>query len=254
MTAGEVQLPTLIAHRGNAAEFPENTLEALQSAVDLGIRHVEFDVQMTSDKVPVVIHDADLARVGDSSECVHELTWSQLGKMPVGEFQRFGRRFSFTYPPSLQQVVHAMAGWPDVTAYVEIKRASIRKFGREILLKRVIETIRPVLDRCVVISFDLPSLRILRPMCGARIGWVLPDYTDEARHEAEMARPELLFCNLERLPADGSALWPGPWQWAIYEVRDLRTARELLARGAQFAETMTVRGMLALYKEAHRQW
>jgi hypothetical protein len=49
-------------------------------------------------------------------------------------------------------------------------------------------------------------------------------------------------------------LWPGPWQWAIYEVRDLRTARELLARGAQFAETMTVRGMLALYKEAHRQW
>ena len=45
-------LPTIIAHRGNAAEFPENTLEALQSAVDLGVRHVELDVQLSADRVP----------------------------------------------------------------------------------------------------------------------------------------------------------------------------------------------------------
>jgi glycerophosphoryl diester phosphodiesterase len=91
-------------------------------------------------------------------------------------------------------------------------------------------------------------------MSGVRIGWVLPDYTDETRRDAETAAPEFLFCNLERLPADGSPLWPGPWAWAIYEVRDLRTARDLQARGAQFVESMTVRGMLALYKEARRQW
>jgi glycerophosphoryl diester phosphodiesterase len=254
MTGADVPLPTLIAHRGNAAEFPENTLEALQSAVDLGIGHLEFDVQMTGDKVPVVIHDADLTRVGDCSDCVHEMTWAQLGKMPVGEFKRLGRRFSFTYPPSLDQVVQALAGWPGVTAFVEIKRASIRRFGREVVLKRVMETLKPVLDRCVVISFDLASLRILRPMSGVRIGWVLPDYTDATRREAETAAPEFLFCNLERLPPDGSALWPGPWAWAIYEVRDLRTARDLQARGARFVESMTVRGMLALYKEARRQW
>jgi hypothetical protein len=45
-----VSLPTIIAHRGNAAEFPENTLEALQSAVDLGVRHVELDVQLSADR------------------------------------------------------------------------------------------------------------------------------------------------------------------------------------------------------------
>ena len=55
--------PHLIAHRGNAAEFPENTLPAFESALELGVRNIEFDVQLTSDKVPVVIHDADLKRV-----------------------------------------------------------------------------------------------------------------------------------------------------------------------------------------------
>jgi glycerophosphoryl diester phosphodiesterase len=39
-------LPQIVAHRGNAAEFPENTLESLRSAVDLGVRHLELDVQL----------------------------------------------------------------------------------------------------------------------------------------------------------------------------------------------------------------
>ena len=75
-------LPDIIAHRGNAIEFPENTLQALESAVELGLRHVEFDVQLTADHVPVVIHDADLARVGDRPDSVHSLTWPQLAANP----------------------------------------------------------------------------------------------------------------------------------------------------------------------------
>jgi len=247
-------LPAIVAHRGNAAEFPENTLQALESAVDLGVSHVEFDVQLTADKVPVVFHDSDLNRVGDRAESVHDLTWAQLGETPVGEVKRFGRRFEFTYPPSLAQAVDAIAGWSGVTAFVEIKRSSIRKFGREAVLRRVADVVKPALQRCVLISFDLPSLKILRAMIGARIGWVLSEYDDAARAEAAALAPEFLFVNLERLPQGLEPLWPGPWEWVVYEVRDLQTARECQARGARFVETMTVRGLFAAYEESRRKW
>lgn len=254
MTASVDALPQLIAHRGNAAEFPENTLQALESAIELGVRNIEFDVQLTSDKVPVVFHDADLQRVADRDGCVHELSWAELAETPVGEIKRFGRRFAFTYPPSLAQVVDAIAGWDDVTAFVEIKRASIRRFGRELVLKRVADVLRPVLDKCVLISFDLPSVKILRLMTHARIGWVLERYDEDSQREALAAAPEFLFCNLERVPQETTQLWPGPWTWAIYEVRDLATARHCQALGARYVESMTVRGLLAGYAESRRHW
>lgn len=247
-------LPEIIAHRGNAAEFPENTLPALESAVQLGIRHVEFDVQLTSDHVPVVFHDADLARVAGRPESVHDLTWSDLSEIPVGETARLGHKHAFTCAPSLAQVADALASWDDVTAFVEIKRSSLRKFGREAVLRRVTDVLRPVLNRCVLISFDLPSLRILRMMIGARIGWVISAYDDPTRAEAAAVAPEFLFADFDRLPDGPEPLWPGPWEWAIYEVRDLQTAQECKVRGARFVETMTVRGLLAAYEQSRRKW
>jgi glycerophosphoryl diester phosphodiesterase len=150
--------------------------------------------------------------------------------------------------------VDALAGWPGVTAFVEIKRSSLRRFGREAVLRRVSQVLRPVLDRCVLISFDLPTVKILRLMTGARVGWVLSQYDGEALAQATELAPQFLFCNLERLPAEPEPLWPGPWEWALYEVRDLKTARDCHARGARFVETMAVRGLLHAYAESRRQW
>ena len=79
MTTGD-RLPEIIAHRGNAIEFPENTLQALASAVELGVRHLEFDVQLTADHVPVLLHDADLERVGGRPDVVHDLNWATLAE------------------------------------------------------------------------------------------------------------------------------------------------------------------------------
>jgi glycerophosphoryl diester phosphodiesterase len=247
-------LPEIIAHRGNAAEFPENTLQGLESAVSLGLRYVEFDVQLTADRVPVLMHDADLARVSGRPDCVHDLTWAALAEMPVGEVSRLGNAHAFTYPPSLAQAVDALEGWDGVTAFVEVKRASLRRFGREIVLRRVAQVLQPVLDRCVLISFDLPSIQILRHMTGARVGWVLTQYDAEARQQATDLAPQFLFANLERLPTEHEPLWAGPWDWALYEVRDLKTAKACHERGAKFVETMAVRGLLHAYTEARRQW
>lgn len=246
-------LPDIIAHRGNAAEFPENTLPALESAVELGIRYVEFDVQLTADQVPVLFHDSDLVRVAGRPECVHDLSWTDLSEIPVGETDRLGPRHAFTCPPSLAQVADALTDWNEVTAFVEIKRASLRRFGREAVLRRVTDVLRPVLSRCVLISFDLVSVKILRLMTGARIGWVLTRYDDASLVEATTLAPEFLFANVERLPDGNEPLWPGPWAWALYEVRDLATARACQQRGAKFVESMAVRELLGAYGQGHHQ-
>ena len=50
----------VIAHRGFHRDFPENTVEALKAALDLGVDGVEFDVQETADGEFVIHHDDDI--------------------------------------------------------------------------------------------------------------------------------------------------------------------------------------------------
>ncbi len=145
--------------------------------------------------------------------------------------------------------VDAIAGWDGITAFVEVKRASLRHFGHEAVLRRASAVLQPVLNRCVLISFDLAAVKILRLMTGARIGWVLDQYDADSLREATALAPEFLFCNLERVPATTVQLWPGPWDWAIYEVRDLATARHCAELGAKYVETMAVRSLRAEYDE-----
>jgi glycerophosphoryl diester phosphodiesterase len=72
------QLPLVVAHRGASATFPENTPEAFDAAVAAGAAAVEFDVRLSSDGVPVVLHDPGLGRVAGRPELVHELTADEL--------------------------------------------------------------------------------------------------------------------------------------------------------------------------------
>ncbi|HEX6572578.1 MAG TPA: glycerophosphodiester phosphodiesterase family protein [Steroidobacteraceae bacterium] len=250
MTRHDSGLPPLIAHRGNAADFPENTLQALQSAVDLGLRHVEFDVQLTRDAVPVVLHDSDLRRVANRPECVHDLTSAELAEVPVTESARFGDRFTDVRAPTLARVVDAILQWQDVTAFVEVKRASLRRFGREAVLQRIAAVVAPALQHCVLISFDLPSLGLLRSMPGARIGWVIEQYDEPTRQLVHELAPDHVFVDLERVPHTTATLWPGPWRWALYEIRDLASARRCADLGAHGIETMHVRAMLGAYAAA----
>lgn len=243
-------LPEIAAHRGNAAEYPENTLEALRSAVELGLRWVELDVQVTADLVPVVLHDADLQRVGGSADSVFDLTWAELATRPVGEAHRHGDRFANVRAPSLAQFAAALAGWRGVTAFVEVKSESLERFGHEVVLRRVADAVAPVLDQCIMISYDLPAVQMLRQMTGARIGWVVEFYDDASRQIATDLAPEYLCCDINDVPATDIALWPGPWRWMFWEGRDVETLRRAQRLGVHIVETMSVRNLLRARAEA----
>ena len=251
MTRDHSALPFLIAHRGNAAEYPENTLAALRSAVDLGLRHVEFDVQLTRDAVPVVLHDADLRRVAGRTGCVHDMAWSELAQVPGTEADRFGDRHADIRVPALDDVLRTLQQCRGVTAFVEVKRASLRRFGHDSVLERVATTVTPHVGQCVLISFDLACVERLRTMTGGRVGWGIEHYDQPTREQLRALSPDYVFADFECLPREADArLWPGPWHWAIYEIRDLAAARRCAELGAHAVETMHVRAMVEAYARA----
>jgi glycerophosphoryl diester phosphodiesterase len=235
--------PQLVAHRGNAAEFPENTLPALRSALDLGLTHIEFDVQLTADHVPVLLHDANLSRTAGLDRNALAMTWRELSDVKVSETARLGDRYLDVRIPRLEQVVELLAAFPTATAFVELKRSSLRQFGHEHVVSRVAEILKPVAAQCVLISFDLAAVHLARSQANLPIGWVLPEVSTLTSIKCEAVAPEYLFCDHELLRASTGRLWRGPWQWVVYEVTSARLALELAARGVEMVETMAVRAL-----------
>lgn len=236
------RLVHLVAHRGNAAECPENTLPALQSALDLGARFLEIDVHLSSDGVPVVIHDAELARTTGTNGSVFDRPVAELVNIEAAERQRFGAQYAGTCIPTLADAAALLEERPEITLFVEVKRASLARFGHDQVVPQVLEAVRPWRSQVVIISFDLPAIFRARQIGGFRIGWVLPQYDSHTRLKCEALQPEFLFCDQEKIGL-AEPLWRGTWRWVIYEVTTIEQALSLAARGADFVETMAVRDL-----------
>ncbi len=236
-------MPALVAHRGYALHYPENSLPALKAAFEKGADWVEFDLQLSADGVPFLLHDADLGRTAGVPACALDWQWQQLRVTEVNETKRLGKAFQGVCIPALQDVVGLLGDWPRKQAFVELKRASLERFGTDVVVDRVLEVLQPVLSRCVIISFDRNAVQVARDRAGPRIGWVLDRCSTRRREEAEELNPEYLFCNYKKLPGEGN-LWSGPWQWVLYDVKSLRLAHALGRRGARFIETGAVGELL----------
>ena len=233
----------LLAHRGYAARYPENTREAISAAVAAGATMVEFDVQLTRDRVPILLHDADFARTGGNRASVMDLDYAQTESITVEEPDKFGDAFAGIRAPRLAEVVDDLAGWEHVTAFVELKRHSLERFGIDAVLDAVIPVLEPVIDQCVLISFNADVLYAAKQRLPIPTGWALRRYDQASRRLAEDLSPDYLFCNQTRLPFGSGSLWQGPWDWAVYEIVDPQAARDLAARGVAVIETKDYAGM-----------
>ncbi len=76
--------PVPIAHRGSRLLWPENTLEAFQGAVDLGFRHLETDLHITSDGVLVCVHDHTVDRTTEASGPVDSFSLGEIKELDAG--------------------------------------------------------------------------------------------------------------------------------------------------------------------------
>lgn len=74
----------LYAHRGAAAEEPENTLPSFEKALGYGVHGLEMDVHMTADGVVVVSHDHDGQRMCRESRAIKHTPFSELSQWDAG--------------------------------------------------------------------------------------------------------------------------------------------------------------------------
>ncbi len=161
--------PLIIAHRGASAVAPENTIRAFKKAIEVGADGIEFDVQLSRDGVPVIIHDDNLRRTGLLDCSVADLSAVELSKIDVGIW--FARKNGVSDPteqegvPTLQQVFELYESNPGVL-YLEMKCA----VGQATELARVccemIASSR-LKDRIIVESFDLQAIAEVKSLDGS---------------------------------------------------------------------------------------
>lgn len=95
----------ITAHRGGGHLAPENTMAAIQAAIEANADWVEIDVQETKDGVVVVVHDSDLKKVANHPVKIWEATADELRQVDIGS--HFAPEFSNQRVPTLDEVLAA---------------------------------------------------------------------------------------------------------------------------------------------------
>ncbi|WP_185236372.1 glycerophosphodiester phosphodiesterase family protein [Teredinibacter franksiae] len=226
----------IVGHRGNPAEFPENTIDSVISAISLGADAVEVDLQMSRDGVCMVLHDLNTMRTADWGAMAPEHNADLLEQISVHEPNRFGQRHFPCYLSSLSRLVDAIAEFP-VQVFLELKEESLHYFSRETFVRAVLAQSEKLGERRTIISYDLPMVELARRMSGLRVGWVLHDFGEQSRLQAQRVQPEYLIIDYIELTESAKPLWQGRWQWFVYDVVNVKKAQDLVARGVSFIET-----------------
>lgn len=110
--------PLIIAHRGASGKYPENTLIAVEKALEIGVDLVEVDVHLSKDGRVVVIHDETLDRTSKVNGYVEDYSWKELKGIDVGSWM--DDKFSEQRIPLLEDVIQKCIGQAKVL--IEIKK------------------------------------------------------------------------------------------------------------------------------------
>ena len=98
------------AHRGNSRFFPENTLAAFRSALELKPDMLETDLHMTSDGHLVIMHDHLVDRTTDGTGLVREKTLAEMRALDAGAWK--GEEFRGEKVPTFEEFLDLVAGVP----------------------------------------------------------------------------------------------------------------------------------------------
>lgn len=179
-------LPTIIGHRGACAYAPENTLESIYAASDMGVEMVEFDVKLTKDDVPILFHDDMLERTTNGTGAVKDMTLAEIKELDAGSWFSEGFADSFTdiRIPTLEEAIDVLIE-RDLGLNLEIKACA----GRE---KETAEAALDLLsqywddhNRLLISSFSHVSLEVAADIAkGWARGYLFDDIPENWREMA----------------------------------------------------------------------
>lgn len=148
----------ITAHRGCSFEAPENTIPAIEAAINKMVDYAEIDVQLTKDGEVVLMHDGSLRRTTGEKGSVSDYTYEELQNFDAGKW--FGSEFAGTKIPKFEDVLNLCKG--KINLNIEIK--SKKSTGE--LEQKVIELIEQhgFEKQCIITSAYQKTLRMIKEL------------------------------------------------------------------------------------------
>jgi glycerophosphoryl diester phosphodiesterase len=153
-----------MAHRGNSAEYPENSLQALEEAVALNVDVIESDLRLTKDNEMILFHDRKLNRTTNGKGSVKKKTLAELKKLDLGYwFVKDSKDSKKKYPfrgkgYRLSTLDEVLQKYPNMRFNFDIK--DIDKKAPKILAKKLEEN--NAIERVMIGSFHHKQLKRFR--------------------------------------------------------------------------------------------
>lgn len=189
-----LKLPKIIGHRGCASYAPENTLDAIHTAADMGVEWVELDVKLTKDHIPVLFHDETLERTTNGSGNIRDYTLDELKELDAGSW--FADGFYGTTIPTLEEAVDVLLE-RDLGLNLELKPCPGWEKDTASIALDVLSTIWDEHEKVLISSFSHVSLETALDMAEDwNRGLILPkDWPDNWAELAEYLNVATLNIN-----------------------------------------------------------
>lgn len=162
MTSFLSPMPRVFAHRGDSANYPENTLEAFLSATRKGADAIETDVRLTLDGHIVVSHDERVERNTDGSGIVEKMTLEEIKRLDAGyTFTKDGKSYPFRGKGiRICTLEEALLALPDQRFNIDLKTKNTA------IVPVYIDLIRRLKaeNRVCTASFNLENLKAVRSL------------------------------------------------------------------------------------------
>ena len=154
-------------HRGYCAKYPENTLISYEAALDAGVDVFEFDIWLSSDKAPVLMHDGNCLRTCGVNKHLRDMTLAEIKTLDAGYEQKFGDQYinKGIQVPTLREMcelVHAKR--PDMMLGVEIKEYTEETVDLSVAILKEFG----LFDKAFFYAFDGPVIQYLKTKYNAR--------------------------------------------------------------------------------------
>lgn len=144
-------------HRGYSAKYPENTLVSFEAAVELGVDVVEFDIWLSKDNVPVIMHDGNVERTTDGEGHIRDKTLKEIKQLDAGKW--FNEKFSAQSVPTLEETLELLTRKnPKLMLGVEIKEYSFKTVD---LTMELLNSFK-CLERCFFYCFNARIIKYLK--------------------------------------------------------------------------------------------
>jgi len=205
-------------HRGASKIEPENTLRSFQRALDMGVDGIELDVQVTTDRVPVILHDRNLGRTTNRSGPVDFLSLEELRCVDAGKGEGV---------PTFAEVLELVGDRAHID--IEIKQGGIEREVLEVLAAYP-------RSRWAISSFDWTTLECVRELSATADLWLLAILISDALFTTarDLKASAISLYAPGYTPSSAGALRTAGLDaviWTVNEVAEAQRVRDLGAMG-----------------------